>query len=533
MAFGSGAMTNSIAEIEATKFILVIGSNTTEAHPVLALEIKKAVRQGSKLVVVDPRKIELATLANQHLHLQSGTNISLLNAMMYTIITEQLYDHEFVAARTENFEELKAAVANYSPEQVERYVGVPAEAIKSVAREYAQAESAVILYTMGITQHANGTNNVLSVANLALLCGHVGKPNSGVNPLRGQNNVQGACDMGALPNVYSGYQAIADPANNTKFSEAWGVELPNSLGLTVGEIMDGANRGSIKGLYIVGENPVRSDPDASHVEQALQKIDFLVVQDIFLTETAQLADVVLPGASFAEKDGTFSNTERRVQRVRKAIEPIGQSRPDWAIIQELSNRMDYPMNYAGPEQIFAEIASLTPSYAGMNYDRLEQGGLQWPCPAVEHPGTKYLHQGQFTRGLGKFHGVTDTPPAEQPDQQYPFTLNTGRRLTHYHTGTMTRRSRGLQEMMPEDYLELHPTDAAKLGVTTGDLVKMASRRGEVQIKAKLTEDVRPGSVFCSFHFTEVPVNYLTNPARDPIAKIPELKVCAVRIEKVK
>jgi formate dehydrogenase alpha subunit len=532
MSFGSGAMTNSIGEIKDCDFLLVIGSNTTEAHPIIAIEMAKAVRRGATLVVADPRRIKLADLANKFLPLKSGANIPLINALIYTIINEQLYNQEFVNTRTENFAELKAAVVNFAPEAVESFTGVSAEDIREVARGYAQAKNAGIFYTMGITQHTSGTNNVLSIANLAMLCGHLGKPNSGVNPLRGQNNVQGACDMGALPGVFSGYQSVADPTINTKFSQAWGGELPGKPGLTVGEMLDGAASGSVKGIFILGENPMRSDPDIHHVEHALKQLDFLVVQDIFLTETALLANVVLPGASYAEKDGTFSNTERRVQRVRQAIQPIGNSRPDWVIIQDICNGMGYEMCYSSPEDIFLEIASLTPSYAGINYQRLEQSGIQWPCPAADHPGTKYLHEGKFTRGLGKFHSIDFTPPDELPDAEYPLVLNTGRRLTHYHTGTMTRRSKGLDEMMSEDYLEVNPVDASKLGINDGDQVKIASRRGEVIMKAKVTEVVRPGSVFSSFHFTETAINYLTNSARDPIAKIPELKVCAVKVEKV-
>jgi len=525
-------MTNSIEEIADADFIFVIGSNTTEAHPIISLRVRWALNKGATLVVADPRRIELAEMANTYLPIKPGSNIPLLNAMMHTIIKEELWNKEFVETRTENLEELKAAVANFSPEAVEKYTGVPAETIKEVARAYAKAKNATILYTMGITQHTNGTDNVLSIANLAMLCGQIGKPNSGVNPLRGQNNVQGACDMGGLPNVFSGYQRVDDPACNEKFSKAWGVELSGKPGLTVGEMMDAAHHGELKGLYILGENPVLSDPDINHVKHALKNLDFLVVQDIFLTETAELADVVLPGASFAEKDGTFSNTERRVQRVRKAIEPVGNAKADWEIIAEIGTRMGYPMNYCSPEEVFAEMAALTPSYGGISYTRLEHGSLQWPCPTPDHPGTKYLHAGQFSRGLGKFHGVDFTGPAELPDEHYPFALNTGRRLQHYHTGTMTRRSKGLDAILPEDYLEINPVDACKLGIEDGQKVKVTSRRGEIVIKAKVTERVKPGNVFTSFHFAESAANYLTNTARDPICKIPELKVCAVRVERV-
>lgn len=525
-------MTNSIAEIGEAEYIFVVGSNTTEAHPIISLQVRKAVKNGAKLIVADPRKIELTQLAEMHLQLKPGTNIALLNGMLNVILTEDLHDKDFVANRTEGFEELKQAVAKYTPEYVMDITGVPAEDIRAAARGYAKAQKATILYTMGITQHNTGTNNVMSVANLAMLCGHLGKANAGVNPLRGQNNVQGACDMGALPNVFPGYQAVNNAELVEKFEKAWGVSLSGKVGLTVGEIMDGASDGSIQGMYILGENPMLSDPDLHHVEHALKQVGFLVVQDIFLTETAKLADVVLPGASFAEKDGTFSNTERRVQRVRKAIEPIGNSRPDWQVIAEISTRMGYPMKYDSPAQIMEEIAQVTPSYGGISYQRLEESGLQWPCPNPEHPGTKFLHEGKFVRGLGKFAAVEYQPAAEQADQEYPFLLNTGRRLAHYHTGTMTRRSLGLETIMPEDYLELNPEDACRMGIETGDKVKLSSRRGEITIKAKVTDWVNPGMVFSSFHFAETPINYLTDPTRDPIAKIPALKVTAVKVEKV-
>ncbi len=525
-------MTNSIDEIADADYIFVTGSNTTEAHPIISLRIRWALKKGAKLVVADPRRIELAEMADYYLPIKPGSNIPLFNAMMHTILNEELWNKEFVESRTENFDELKAAVVNFSPEAVEKYTGVPADTIKEVARAYAKAKNATILYTMGITQHSNGVDNVLSIANLAMLCGQIGKPSSGVNPLRGQNNVQGACDMGSLPNVYSGYQPVADAAVNEKFSKAWGCELSLKPGLTVGEMMDAAHHGDLKGLFILGENPVLSDPDINHVKHSLKNLEFLVVQDIFLTETAELADVVLPGASFAEKDGTFANSERRVQRVRKAIEPVGNARPDWQIIAEIGTLMGYPMNYSCPEEIFAEISALTPSYGGISYARLEQGGIQWPCPNPDHAGTKYLHAGQFTRGLGKFHAVDFTGPAELPDEEYPLVLNTGRRLQHYHTGTMTRRTKGLDALLPEDYLEVNPVDACKLGVEDGQQVKVTSRRGEIVIKVKVTERVQPGNVFTSFHFAETAVNYLTNTARDPVCKIPELKVCAVRVERV-
>jgi len=526
-------MTNSIEEIAGADFILAIGTNTTESHPIISLQAKKAKRNGSTLVVADPRRTEMAELADVHMQLQSGSDIALLNAMANVIISEELWAKDFVAQRTEDFEALKETVARYTPEYAAEITGVPAQTIREAARGYARAANATILYTMGVTQHICGTHNVFAVANLAMLCGQIGKPNSGVNPLRGQNNVQGACDMGALPNVYTGYQAVTVEDNRAKFAKAWNVtELPAKPGLTVGEMLEGAADGSVKAMYIMGENPVLSDPDADHVVHALEKLDFLVVQDIFLTETAALADVVLPAASYAEKDGTFSNTERRVQRVRKAIDPVGNARADWQIICDVATAMGYPMGYASPAEVFAEAASVTPSYAGISYARLEEGGIQWPCPTAEHPGTAYLHKDKFVRGLGKFNPVEYVPPAEQTDQDYPFVLSTGRRHFHYHTGTMTQRTGALEVHYGVENLEINPDDACKLNVSEGDTVRVKSRRGQVEVKARLTDVVPPGLVFTSFHFPAVPINKLTNPSKDPICKIPELKVCSVNIEKV-
>lgn len=525
-------MTNSIHDIGDAEFVFIIGSNTTVAHPIIGIQVFRALQNGAKMVVADPRKIELAERADIFMQLKAGTNIALLNAMIQVIIAEDLYDKQFVADRTEKFEDLKRAVENYTPEYAEKLTGVPATQIQEAARGYAKANTATILYTMGITQHNTGTHNVQSVANLAMLCGKLGKPGCGVNPLRGQNNVQGACDMGALPNVYPAYQPVTDPGVQERFTKAWGVDdLPAKPGLTVGEILDSAAAGSVKGLYILGENPMLSDPDINHVQHALEHLDFLVVHDIFLTETAMLADVVLPAASFAEKDGTFSNTERRVQRVRKAINPI-PGRADWEVIAEICTRMGYPMHYSSAEDIFEEIRTLTPSYAGISYARIEEKGIQWPCPNEDHPGTPILHTSQFSRGRGLFVGIKYEEPAETTDNDYPFVLSTGRRLQHYHTGTMTRRSVGLDAIFPEEYLEISAGDACKLGVNDGDTVKVSSRRGEITIKAKVTDVVTPGLVFTSFHFAENAINKLTTAARDPIAKIPQLKVCAVKVEKV-
>jgi formate dehydrogenase alpha subunit len=523
-------MTNPIKDIAKNDYLIVLGSNTTETHPVISYQMKKAVREnGAKLVVVDPRRTEIAELAFIHLQLKGGSDLALLNALAQVIIAEELWNKEFVASKTEDFALVKEAVQRYTPEMAAEITGVPAEAIREVARGYAQAENAGIYYTMGVTQHITGTHSVMAIANLAMLTGHIGKPYGGVNPLRGQNNVQGACDMGALPDVVTGYQKVDDPAVREKYQAAWGVELPQTTGLTVGEMMEGALEGKIKALYIVGENPVLSDPDANHVEKALEKLDFLVVQDIFLTETAQFAHVVFPAASFAEKDGTFSNTERRVQRVRKAVEPVGDAKADWEIIQAVAQKMGHDFNFAHPSEIMAEISQLTPSYGGITYERLEQGGLQWPCPSADHPGTPILHTNGFTRGKGKFFAVEYLPPAEQVCNEYPLVLNTGRRLFHYHTGSMTRRVAGLNEHFSEEYLEMNPEDAARLNIADGERVKVISRRGEIEIPVKVTDIIAPGTVFTSFHFSEAAINKLTNTAKDPIAKEPELKVCAVNI----
>jgi predicted molibdopterin-dependent oxidoreductase YjgC len=451
--------------------------------------------------------------------------------MMHVIIEDGLWDEDYVKTRTENFEALKETVKNYTPDFVESITGIPKDDLREAAHIYASGQKATILFAMGITQHTTGTDNAKSIANLAMLCGNVGIESGGVNPLRGQNNVQGACDMGALPNVFPGYQAVGDQQFVSRFETAWGRKLSTNPGLTVVEMMNAAEEGKIRTMYIMGENPMISDPDLKHVEAALEKLDFLVVQDIFLTETAKLADVVLPGVTFAEKDGTFTNTERRVQRIRQAINPVGEARPDWQIICQLASRMGYEMNYQHPSQIMEEIAKLTPSYGGMYYDRLENGGLQWPCPDREHPGTRYLHKDRFTRGLGLFQAVEYIPPAETTDEDYPYVLSTGRVYYHYHTGSMSRRCQGLDEIYPEALAEINPSDASKLGVEDGAKVKVTSRRGEVEVEAQVTERVPKGTIFMSFHFGEAAANVLTNPALDPVSKIPELKVCAVRVEK--
>ena len=531
--FGSGAMTNSIEEIANTSVIYLTGSNTTENHPIIALEIKKAViKNGAKLIVADPREIELTKYATLWLRQRPGTDVALFNGLMNVIINEELEDEEFISRRTEGYEELKKTVLRYPPEIVEKITGVPAEDIRKAARIYATAPTVSLIYSMGITQHTTGTDNVLSTANIAMLTGNVGKESTGVNPLRGQSNVQGACDLGALPNVYSGYQKVNDPQVQEKFSKVWDVDLSNKIGLTVVEMLNAAYEGKIRGLFVMAENPAMSDPDLNHVREALKKVDFLVVSDIFMTETAKLADVILPGVTIAEKDGTITNTERRVQLIRKAMEPIGNSKPEWQIICELAQKMGYDMSYSNPEEIMEEIANLTPIYGGMYYNRLEKAGLQWPCLNANHPGTKYLHKDKFSRGKGKFSAVEFKEAAELPDEEYPFLFTTGRVLYHFHTGTVTRRSKGLNEIYPEALVEINPQDAQKLKVEDGEFVEVTSRRGKIKAKAKVTEKSGKGVVFMSFHFHEAAANLLTNAALDPVAKIPEYKVCAVKVKKV-
>ncbi len=531
-AFGSGAMTNSIAELEYAKCILVTGSNTTETHPVIASLIKRAVQQhGAKLIVVDPRRIDLVKYATLWLRQRNGTDVAWMNGMMNVILSEGLQDEEFIKERTEDFDELKKVVEQYTPEKVEEITTIPAEKLREAARIYATAETSSLVYSMGITQHTTGTDNVLSTANLAMITGNMGKASTGVNPLRGQNNVQGACDLGALPNVYSGYQKVADPAVQEKFEKAWGAKLSPKAGLTVVEIMNAAAEGRVKGLVIMGENPMVSDPNLNHVEEALKNLDFLVVSDIFLSETAKLADVVLPAASFAETEGTFTNTERRVLLLREVINTPGEAIPDWEIICKLAEVFGYQMHYENAAQIMDEIATLTPIYGGIHHSRLVPDGLQWPCPSDDHPGTVYLHKEKFSRGLGRFHPVDFIPPAELPDEEYPFILSTGRILFHYHTGTMSRRAEALNALVNEGYAEIHPNDAARLGLVQDGMVRVSTRRGEIETKVKATERVAEGSVFVPFHFAEAAANRLTNDALDPKAKIPELKVAACQIEK--
>ena len=531
-SFGSGAMTNSIDEIGDARCILAIGTNTTATHPVIALEIKKAVNKGATLIVANPRRIELCHFADLWLQHSPGSDVALLMGMMKVIVDEGLLDSSFIDERCENFDAFKESLNSFNLDFVERITGVPGEKVVEAARLYATNKPATLLYAMGITQHSHGTDNVMATANLAMLTGNVGKPSTGVNPLRGQNNVQGACDMGALPNVYPGYQPVNNPAIREKFEAVWGCSLNPSPGLTLTEIFQAAHE-RLKSIFIiVGENPLLSEPCARHTLEALEGLEFLVVQDIFMSETARVADVVLPAASFAERDGTFTNTERRVQRVRKAIEPIGDSKTDWWIICQLAQRMGGKgFDFTHPYQIMDEITRLTPSYGGISYERLENGGLQWPCPTQEHPGTPILHTNLFTRGKGRFIPLEYKPPMELPDDEYPLILTTERSLYHYHTGTQTRKVKGLNMLLGEGLVEINPKDASALNIADGEMVKVISRRGEVAVKAKLTEVSPVGVVCMNFHFAETPANMVTNPALDPVSKIPELKVCAVKIEK--
>lgn len=528
---GSGAMTNSISEIGGTNTFLVIGSNTTETHPVIGVMIKQRIKKGAKLIVVDPRKIELANMADVFLQIKPGTNVALANGIMNVIYNEGLMNQEFINKNTENLQTLLEVIKEYPPEKVADICGVNELDIKKAARIYAEADSAAIYYAMGITQHSNGTNHVKSMSNLALMTGNVGKESTGINPLRGQNNVQGACDMGALPDVLPGYQKVFDVKAAKKYELAWGVNLSREVGHTLPIMMNEAAKQDIKFMYIMGENPVVSDPDTNHIKKSLTNLDFLVVQDIFLTQTAEFADVVLPAASYAEKDGTFTNTERRVQRIRKAITSPGEARADWEILSELIRRLGLEANYNCAEDIFKEMASLTPIYAGLNYDRIDANGMQWPCTSSEHPGTKYLYQDGFTKlGKAKFTPIQYMGPQELPDSEYPLILTTGRTLYHFHTKTMTDRVEGLRETIPDNFIQVSPDTAKQYQLNHNEFISVSSRRGTSIAKVQITDTIDDGVVFMPFHFADG-ANMLTNPALDEICNIPEFKVCAVKVNK--
>lgn len=534
-SFGSGAMTNSINEFSEADCFLVTGSDTTGQHPLIGSRIINAIHnRKARLLLFDPRKIELSKYAYIHAQQKNGTDVCWINGLMHIIIKENLQDQAYIDSRTEGYNELKELVKDYTPEYVEKITRIPKEKLIEAARVYAKTKRAMIVYSMGITQHTTGVDNVKSLANLAMLTGHIGVPYAGVNPLRGQNNVQGACDVGALPNVYSGYQAVGDPAIRKKFEEAWHVDsLPVNVGLTVTEVTRGILEGKVKAVYIMGENPVISDPDSHHVRKAFEKVEFLAINEMFLSDTAEYAHVVLPAASFAEKDGTFTNTERRVERIRIAKEPLKGVKPDWLIFCEIAKRCGYKyMDFESPAEIMDEMASLTPIYGGISFDRLDPFGLQWPCPTKEHPGTPVLHKEKFTRGKGALLPKPYMPPAEETDEEYNFILSTGRVYWHWHTRTMTNRTSTLERESPVPYVELNPKDAAALNIRNGEMVKVASRRGQITLQAKVSDIVVEKSLFIPFHYREAAANILTILAVDPIAKIPEYKVCAAKIEKI-
>lgn len=530
---GSGAMTNPIADItEDVDMILLVGSNPEEAHPVIGAQIRQAIQRGTQVVVVDPRKINLVKDSALHLQVQAGTNVAFANGMMHVILKEGLADRHFIEERTEGFSDLEKMVADYTPEKVAEICHIHPEDLIQAARMYAKAEKAPIIYCLGVTEHSTGTEGVMSMSNLAMLVGKVGKPGCGVNPLRGQNNVQGACDMGCMPYDFPGYQKVNNPEVIDKFEKAWHVPLNRNTGLTSTKVLPAATAGNVKGLYIFGEDPIVTDPDTGHVRQALESLDFLVVQELFMTETAAYADVVLPGISYAEKDGTFTNTERRVQRVRKAVEPRGQAREDYEIFCEVMTRMGYPCAYESAKEIMKEISAVTPSFGGINYERLDKESLQWPCRSLTDPGTPIMHVGSFARGKGLFKAIPYKQAQELPDEEYPYLMSTGRMLYHYNTRAMTGRTEGINQIANHSYIEINAVDAQALGIQEGDKVEVHSRRGKIETYAAVGNRVFPQEVFMTFHFPDGNVNEITNAVFDDIATIPEYKVCAVAIKPV-
>ena len=524
---GSGAVSNVFGDIQYADVAVVIGSNTTENHPVAATFFKEAADRGTTLIVIDPRRPGIADHAQHYIRYKPGTDVAFLNGLMHVIIEEGLTNPEFIAKRTENFAALKETVKQYTPELVEKLTGVAAEQIRTIARVYGHAKNAMIFWGMGISQHTTGTDNSRCLISLCLMTGNIGRPGTGLHPLRGQNNVQGASDSGLIPMVFTDYQRVDAPDIREKFEKAWGVSLDPKPGLTVVEIAHGALHGTIKGMYMMGENPFLSDPNINKVRKALANLEFLVVQDIFLTETAEFADVILPATSFPEKEGTYTNTDRRVQIGRKAIDAPGQARPDWQIICEIATRMGYPMRYNSPEEVFRELASLSPSLAGLSYAKLGTTGELWPCPDPNQPGQSVILR-RLSQGKGKFVPAEFAPANELPDTEYPLVLNTGRVLEHWHTGTMTRRSKALDAIEPEAFVEIHPEALYALGAQDGEMVRVSSRRGSIVLKARIGVRTQKGSIFIPFHFREAAANLLTNDALDPFGKIPEFKFCAVK-----
>lgn len=525
-------MTNSISEIEQAEVLLVIGSNTTEAHPVISYYMKRAQRRGATLIVVDPRVTGLCRWADVHVQHRIGSDIALINGLMHEIIERGWADRTFIEEHTEGFEELRATVEQYPVERASEISGVPADLIRRVARILGEAGSAAVFYTLGITEHVSGTANVMTLANLQMLLGNLGKPGAGLNPLRGQNNVQGACDVGALPDVYQNYQRVDNPQVVAKFEQAWAKPgLSTSVGLSIPAMMAGVDDGSVRALYIFGENIVMSEPNSTQTVARLKAAELVVVNDVFETETTAFADVVFPATSWPEVEGTFTNTERRVQRTRRALNPPGETRDDWWIFAELSRRLGYDLGFSGPAEIWEELRELGTSYHGITWERCEEVGVQWPAPTLDHPGTPYLHAGgRFTRGKGRFVPTEWVPPAEQPDAEYPLILSTGRRLWHYETGTQTRRAAGFEAVCGEETIDVNPVDAERVGVADGEMVRVSSRRGTIEVRARVTDHSPVGVCWMALHFREASANVLTTEAGDPVTETPELKHCAIRVE---
>lgn len=528
-------MTNSIGELQDAKTIFVIGSNTTEAHPVISYYIKRAVKKGATLIVNDPRRIDLVNWASLHIRHRVGTDIAYLNGIINEIFAQGWEDKEFLKNNTENPDLIRESVKDYTPEKASQICGVPAKTIKKVAKILAKNGTASVCYTLGITEHICGTDNVKTIANLQMVLGNMGKYAGGVNPLRGQNNVQGACDMGALPNVYHCYQAVDNPQVVEKFEKAWGVKgLSNKPGYKMPTMLRKALDGGTKILYCVGDNTVQSEPNMAHTIKELEALEFFVACDIFPTITTPYAHVIFPDTAWGEEDGTFTNSERRVQRVRAALKAPGEARSHWWVMQELAKRLGYDLGFTSSEAVWEDLRKTATSYAGITFNRIEEVGLQWPCPTLEHPGTAFLHKGgNFARGKGLFFKTNYVQQAEPPDKEYPLILSTGRRLWHYHTATQTRNSIGLENIFPEELLEISEDDAKKLGIKSGDLVKASSRRGEITLKAWVTRRSAPGVCWCSFHFYEACGNALTIDAFDPVTETAEYKACAIKVEKVK
>ncbi len=526
-------MTNSIGELEHSPFIFAIGTNTTESHPVIAVRIKMAVKKGARLLVADPRRIDLTRFAYKYLPMKIGSDVALINAMCQVIIAENLQRQSYIDERTEGFAALKAHLAEWTPERASEITGLTPDDIRQAARDYATTPKAAICYTLGITEHRCGVNNVQALGNLALLTGNLGVESAGVNPFRGQNNVQGTGDMGCMPGSLPGYEKLSNPVARARVEKAWGVGLPEKEGFKKPEAIDAILEGKVKAMWVMGDNTVVADTDSEKTVAAFRKLDFLVVQDLFLTRTAQEAHVVFPAAAFAELDGTYANSERRVQRVRKAVEPPGEAKPDWWIVQEVSKRFGFPMNYKDSEEIWNEVSSLAPTLTGISYARIDKVGIQWPCDDADHPGTKFLHGDGFPIGKAKLVAIDYLPPAEVPDADYPFMLTTGRRLSTYHTGTQTGRAKHFDRLVDQEYLELNPHDASALGVVDNEMISLASRRGRITMAARISERSPRGVVFCTFHFPEKAwVNLLSSTALDPTTKTPEFKACAVKVEKM-